>query len=84
MKICVLADAKHIDIANGEGIPCMSVDDLKKLNKQKKLVKKLAGQYGNLNIILDQFARVPQLHAAPHAPYDIRCYSTQHPVPMLI
>merc|ERR1719240_252459 len=43
--ICVLGDAKHIDEANANGIKSMSVEDLKKLNKNKKLVKKLAAQY---------------------------------------
>lgn len=45
MKICVLGDAQHCDQAKENGIPFMSVDDLKKLNKNKKLVKKLAKQY---------------------------------------
>ena len=41
MKICILGDQQHIDQAKSNGIECMSVDDLKKLNKDKKLVKKL-------------------------------------------
>ena len=41
----MLGDAKHIDEANANGIKSMSVEDLKKLNKNKKLVKKLASQY---------------------------------------
>jgi large subunit ribosomal protein L10Ae len=45
MKICVLGDAQHCDQAKENGIPHMTVDDLKKLNKNKKLVKKLAKQY---------------------------------------
>merc|ERR1711957_889400 len=61
MKICVLADAKHIDIANGENIPCMSVDDLKKLNKQKKLVKKLAGQYDAFLASASLIKQIPRL-----------------------
>merc|ERR1712121_440181 len=43
--VCVLGNQAHIDEANKNGIPCMSVDDLKKLNKDKKLVKKLAKKY---------------------------------------
>merc|ERR1712048_459934 len=42
MKVCVLGDAVHCDQAQRAGIPYKSVDDLKKLNKNKKLVKKLA------------------------------------------
>merc|ERR1711879_1044058 len=40
--VCVLGNQAHIDEAQKNGIPHMSVDDLKKLNKDKKLVKKLA------------------------------------------
>ncbi|CAJ0574347.1 unnamed protein product, partial [Mesorhabditis spiculigera] len=44
-KICVLGDQQHCDEANAAGIPCMNADDLKKLNKNKKLIKKLAKGY---------------------------------------
>eukprot|EP00123_Amoebidium_parasiticum_P019249 comp24370_c0_seq1/m.46633 comp24370_c0_seq1/g.46633 ORF comp24370_c0_seq1/g.46633 comp24370_c0_seq1/m.46633 type:complete len:217 (-) comp24370_c0_seq1:249-899(-) len=45
MKICILGDAQHCDVAKQNGIPQMNADDLKKLNKNKKLVKKLAKKY---------------------------------------
>ncbi|KAH7727542.1 CRE-RPL-1 protein [Aphelenchoides avenae] len=45
MKVCVLGDQKHIDESTAAGIPSMSADDLKKLNKDKKLIKKLAKSY---------------------------------------
>ncbi|KAK0420238.1 hypothetical protein QR680_014578 [Steinernema hermaphroditum] len=45
MKVCVLGDQQHCDEANANGIPCMNADDLKKLNKNKKLIKKLAKSY---------------------------------------
>lgn len=41
MKVCVLGDHKHCEDAKELGIDAMSVEDLKKLNKNKKLVKKL-------------------------------------------
>ena len=41
LKVCVLGDASHCDEAKANGIPCMDVEALKKLNKDKKLVKKL-------------------------------------------
>jgi len=44
-KVCILGDEQHIDEANANQVPAMSADDLKKLNKNKKLVKKLAKQY---------------------------------------
>ena len=45
LQICVLGDAKHCDEATKLGIEMMTVDDLKKLNKNKKLVNKLAKKY---------------------------------------
>jgi large subunit ribosomal protein L10Ae len=44
-KVAVIGDAKDIDKAKDAGIPTMSQDDLKKLKKDKKLVKKLAASY---------------------------------------
>merc|ERR1711948_166678 len=45
MKVCVLGDAVHCENAQKQGIPFKSVEDLKKLNKNKKLVKKLAQSF---------------------------------------
>eukprot|EP00811_Abedinium_folium_P012842 NODE_21928_length_730_cov_2.678275.p1 GENE.NODE_21928_length_730_cov_2.678275~~NODE_21928_length_730_cov_2.678275.p1 ORF type:complete len:178 (+),score=46.67 NODE_21928_length_730_cov_2.678275:66-536(+) len=42
MKVCVLGDAVHCEQAQQLGLSFKSVEDLKKLNKNKKLVKKLA------------------------------------------
>lgn len=45
MKVCVLGDVKHCEQAQSIGVDSRSVEDLKKLNKNKKLVKKLAKGY---------------------------------------
>uniref|UniRef100_A0A7S3GF19 Ribosomal protein n=2 Tax=Palpitomonas bilix TaxID=652834 RepID=A0A7S3GF19_9EUKA len=45
MNICLLSDAAHIDAAVAAGLEYKTVEDLKKLNKNKKLVKKLAKAY---------------------------------------
>uniref|UniRef100_A0A061RFS3 Ribosomal protein n=1 Tax=Tetraselmis sp. GSL018 TaxID=582737 RepID=A0A061RFS3_9CHLO len=45
MKICVLGDVKHCEEAQTIGVDAMNVEQLKKLNKNKKLVKKLAKKY---------------------------------------
>ena len=45
LKVCILGDQKHCDEAKENNIPCMTADDLKKLNKDKKLIKKLAKSY---------------------------------------
>merc|ERR1712214_270806 len=44
-RVCLLGDQQHIDDAKSKNIPAMSADDLKKLNKDKKKVKKLAKSY---------------------------------------
>ncbi len=41
MQVCVLGDHKHCEEAKAMEVDAMTVDDLKKLNKNKKLVKKL-------------------------------------------
>jgi len=43
--VCIIGDAKHIEDAKAANIPFASQDDLKKLKKDKKLVKKFANQY---------------------------------------
>jgi large subunit ribosomal protein L10Ae len=43
--VCIIGDEKHITEAKAKGLPTMSQDDLKKLKKDKKLVKKLANDY---------------------------------------
>eukprot|EP00286_Rhodomonas_abbreviata_P029462 CAMPEP_0181305694 /NCGR_PEP_ID=MMETSP1101-20121128/9879_1 /TAXON_ID=46948 /ORGANISM="Rhodomonas abbreviata, Strain Caron Lab Isolate" /LENGTH=216 /DNA_ID=CAMNT_0023411653 /DNA_START=30 /DNA_END=680 /DNA_ORIENTATION=+ len=45
MTVCILGDAVHCEEAEKLSIPSMTVEDLKKLNKNKKLVKKLAQKY---------------------------------------
>lgn len=41
MQVCILGDQQHCDEANANNIPCMDAEALKKLNKNKKLVKNL-------------------------------------------
>jgi len=45
MKVCMLGDAQHVEEANKIGMEYMDVESLKKMNKNKKLVKKLAKKY---------------------------------------
>jgi len=45
LKVCIFGDQRHCDEATEAGIPCMTADDLKKLNKDKKLIKKLGKSY---------------------------------------
>ncbi|XP_042390790.1 60S ribosomal protein L10a-like [Zingiber officinale] len=45
MKVCMLGDAQHVEEAEKIGLDYMDVESLKKMNKNKKLVKKLAKKY---------------------------------------
>ncbi|XP_041351654.1 60S ribosomal protein L10a-2-like [Gigantopelta aegis] len=45
MKVCILGDQVHCDQAKANDLPHMDTDALKKLNKDKKMVKKLAKRY---------------------------------------
>lgn len=48
MRVCLIADARHLDIANELGVEAIALDELKKFNKQKKPIKKWARQYDAL------------------------------------
>ena len=43
MKVTVICDLIHEDMAKKDGLTVTNMDELKKLNKNKKLVKKFAG-----------------------------------------
>merc|ERR1711916_244752 len=45
LNVCVLGDQVHVDACAKAGIDCKDVAYLKTLNRNKKLVKKLAGSY---------------------------------------
>lgn len=45
MQVCILGDQQHCDEAKANNVPWMDAEALKKLNKNKKLVKKLAKKY---------------------------------------
>ncbi|MCM8651746.1 hypothetical protein MZO44_16835, partial [Lactiplantibacillus sp. E932] len=44
-SVCILGDQQHCDEAKAAELPHMDIEALKKLNKNKKLVKKLAKKY---------------------------------------
>merc|ERR1712006_60012 len=60
-KICIIGDAAHNDEAESKGLPHMSADDLKKLNKDKKLVKKLAKKYDAFLASESLIKQIPRL-----------------------
>merc|ERR1712149_131973 len=60
-KVCVLGDQQHCDEAKSKNIPSMSADDLKKLNKNKKEVKKLAKKYDAFLASESLIKQIPRL-----------------------
>jgi len=59
--VCVLGDERHCDEARANNIPAMTIDDLKKLNKDKKLVRKLSHQYDAFlasDVVIRQIPRI--------------------------
>jgi len=59
--VAIIGDQKHIDEAKKLGIPALSQDDLKKLKKDKKLVKKLANQYDAFLASASLILMIPRL-----------------------
>lgn len=73
MTVAIMGDALHCDQAKEVGLEFMSVDDLKKLNKNKKLIKKLAKKYDAFlasEALIKQIPRLlgPGLHKAGKFP----------------
>merc|ERR1711997_169752 len=60
-KVCILGDQAHCDEAKEKGLDCMSADELKKLNKDKKKVKKLAKSYDAFLCTDNLIKQIPRL-----------------------
>jgi large subunit ribosomal protein L10Ae len=60
-SVCVLGTDKDCDDAKANAVPCMSVADLTKLNKNKKLVKKLAASHGAFLASSSLIRKIPRL-----------------------
>jgi large subunit ribosomal protein L10Ae len=61
MRFCILGDARHCDIAEKLGIPFRTVEDLKKFNKNSKLVKKLANDFDAFLASQTLIPQIPRL-----------------------
>jgi large subunit ribosomal protein L10Ae len=60
-KVCVLGNDKHMADAKEAGVDSMSVEDLKKLKKGKKAVKKLANSYNAFLASSTLIRQIPRL-----------------------
>ena len=61
LKVCMLGTEKDVEKAREIGMDAMTEDDLKKLNKNKKLVKKLAGKYDAFLASAKLIKKIPRL-----------------------
>jgi large subunit ribosomal protein L10Ae len=61
LKVCLLGTEEAITQARAIGIEAMSVDDLKKMNKNKKLVKKMARKYDAFLASAALIKQIPRL-----------------------
>merc|ERR1712179_407946 len=81
-RVCVLGDAAHCDEANANEISCMDVEALKKFNKDKKLVKKLAKKYDAFMASESLIRKIPHPYHSPgiHGQQD-QGHQMHHQVP---
>lgn len=73
MKVCILGDQQHCDEAKANNIPFMDVEALKKLNKNKKLVKKLGWYFSSL-LIVSSTTLLIYNHKIPYCSQKVRCF----------
>jgi large subunit ribosomal protein L10Ae len=69
--VCVLGDERHCDEARANNIAAMTIDDLKRLNKDKKQVRKLAQQYDAFlasDVVIRQIPRILGKPTGHHGP----------------
>jgi len=60
-SVCVLGDAKHEGECKALKIPVLTAEDLKKLNKNKKAIKKLADQYDAFLASASLIRQIPRI-----------------------
>lgn len=61
MTICVLGNQKHCEKADQLGLDKMNVDDLKKFNKNKKIIKKFAKKYDSFLASASLIKQIPRI-----------------------
>jgi len=59
--VCILGNQKHCEKAEQIGIDKMNVEDLKKFNKNKKLIKKFAKKYDNFLASASLIKQIPRI-----------------------
>lgn len=77
-SVCILGDQQHCDEAKAADMPHMDIEALKKLNKNKKLVKKLGTVSTRLQtkrLICDQsLSRLPNMLVSSSSSQEVWCF----------
>lgn len=77
-SVCILGDQQHCDEAKAADMPHMDIEALKKLNKNKKLVKKLGTVSTRLQtncLICDQsLSRLPNVLVSSSSSQEVWCF----------
>jgi len=60
-KVCILGDQQHCDEAKKANLDFMNIEDLKKVNKNKKIVKKMAKKYSAFLASESIIKQIPRL-----------------------
>jgi len=60
-SVCILGDAKHEGEAKANKLPVLTADDLKKLNKNKKAIKKLDDTYDAFLASASLIRQIPRI-----------------------
>jgi len=60
-SVCILGNQKHCEKADQLGVDKMTVEDLKKFNKNKKLIKKFAKKYDNFLASASLIKQIPRI-----------------------
>jgi len=62
IKVCILGDQVHLDEAKKLGLPCMGVDGLKTIGRNKKPLKKLCKKYNCFLASETVLRQIPKLN----------------------
>jgi len=60
LRLCVIGNELHYAAAEELGLACMNVEDLKKFNKNKKLVKRMAKKYHGFLASYNLIKQIPR------------------------
>jgi len=60
-SVCILGDAKHEGEAKTAGLKCFTAEDLKKMNKNKKQIKKLADSFDAFLASASLIRQIPRI-----------------------